>query len=73
EYDEPGLVFVPDTGIEEHFINRIVELRHCSCGWQYLVCFCSYGPEHDEWKSGHKLSNKEALNVWLAGNGEGSN
>ncbi|KNZ76185.1 hypothetical protein J132_11305 [Termitomyces sp. J132] len=59
-------------GLQEHFIEKIVDSWRCGKGWQYLGCFCSYGPEHDEWKSWKELNTNEALDVWLAGNGEGS-
>ncbi|KNZ78267.1 hypothetical protein J132_01246 [Termitomyces sp. J132] len=68
KFVEPGPVFAP----EEHFVDRIVEARWQGRGWQYLVCFHGYGPEHDKWKSGQELANNEALDVWLAGNGEES-
>lgn len=71
ENDEPGPVFAPDTGVDEHFVDRIIDAWRRGRGWQYLVRFRSYGPEHDKWKSGKELDNNEALDVWLAGNGGG--
>lgn len=72
EFDELGPVFAPDTGLQEHYVEKIVDARRRGKGWQYLVRFRGYGPEHDEWKSGQELSNNQVLDVWLAGEGKGS-
>jgi len=60
----PAPVVTAD-GSEEATIDRILEERRRGRGWQYLVRWFGYGPEHDEWVSRRKLEDCEALDVWL--------
>ncbi|KAG6858768.1 hypothetical protein C0995_014044, partial [Termitomyces sp. Mi166 len=71
ELEEPSPVSASDTGLKEHFVEKIIDSRQKGHRWQYLVHFWGYGPEHDECKSGHELSNNKALNIWLAENDDG--
>jgi hypothetical protein len=60
---------VADDGEQEWFVDCIIDSKRRGVGWQYLVHYTGYGPEHDRWMSGTELKNNAALDVWLAGNG----
>ena len=60
----PAPIITAD-GSEEATIERILEERRWGRGWQYLVRWFGYGPEHDEWLSRWELEDCEALDVWL--------
>lgn len=63
----PGPIVMTE-GLEEYFIDKIVDARHCGRGWRYLVRWVGYGLEEDQWLSGHELSECEALDIWLQSN-----
>lgn len=39
EYKEPGPVFAPNMGLEEHYVEKIVDSQKRGHRWQYLVQF----------------------------------
>jgi hypothetical protein len=54
-------------GLEEYHVQEIIDSRRRGKGWQYLVRWTGYGPEHDRWIAGSTLEDCTALNTWLAG------
>jgi hypothetical protein len=66
----PGPIMTPDR-LEEFFIDEIIDSRRRGRGWQYLVRWTGYGPEHDLWLPRSQLENCEALDRWLASQVEG--
>ncbi|GLB45207.1 hypothetical protein LshimejAT787_2001120 [Lyophyllum shimeji] len=70
EYAEPPPV-VTEDGLEEWFVDSIIAERARGKGFQYLVRYSGYGPEHDRWMSGRELKDNAALDTWLAGKGSG--
>jgi len=60
----PGPIITED-GLEEYFIDSIIDEKRCGRGWRYLVRWVGFGPEHDEWKSGTEVDDCEALDRWL--------
>jgi hypothetical protein len=55
-----------DNGDEEYYIDCILDTWRRGHGYQYLVHWCGYGEEHDQWLPGSKLQDCEALDNWLA-------
>jgi hypothetical protein len=70
EHARPGPVLTAD-GLEEYFVNEIIDSRRRGRGHQYLVRWSGYGPEHDLWLPGTELENCAALDRWLAGRVKG--
>jgi hypothetical protein len=70
EYARPGPVLAPD-GLEEYFVDEIIDSRRRGRGNQYLVRWSGYGPEHDLWLPDSELENCAALDRWLTGRGQG--
>ncbi|KNZ82260.1 hypothetical protein J132_03774 [Termitomyces sp. J132] len=64
---EASPVFAPDTGQNEFLMDKIVDCRKRGWGYQYLVRYVGFGPEHGEWLPGKELETNKALDVWLAG------
>lgn len=60
----PGSV-ITDEGLEEYFIDRIIQAKCCGHGWWYLVCWVEYGQEEDCWLASKELADCEVLNMWL--------
>lgn len=58
----PGLVMMVD-GLEEYFIDKIVDVRSCGHSWQYLICWVGYRLEEDCWLSGTDVADCDALDV----------
>ncbi|THG97431.1 hypothetical protein EW026_g4575 [Hermanssonia centrifuga] len=58
-------IFDPETSEDQHFVEKILDRRHCGCGWQYLIRWKDFGPEHDLWLPGSCVNNLEALDVYL--------
>jgi hypothetical protein len=58
-------VVTPDS-IEEFFVEEIIDSCPRGRGWQYLICWSGYGPEHDCWLPHTALDDCEALDCWLA-------
>lgn len=65
EFAQPQPILTPD-GLEEFFVQEIIDSRQCGKGWQYLVRWTGYGPEHDRWLAGSSLDECAALDAWLA-------
>jgi hypothetical protein len=55
-------------GTTEYFINQIINQRPRGRGYQFLVCWSGYGPEHDLWPPRLELIDTEALAKWEADN-----
>jgi hypothetical protein len=68
-FDEPEPIMV--DGVEEQFVERILDSRRRGRGWQFLVRWVGFGPQHDEWLSATELDDCEALDVWYAAGGDG--
>jgi hypothetical protein len=64
EHQQPPPVVTSD-GIEEYFIDEIIDSRCHGKGCQYLVQWSGYGLEHDRWLLGSALEDCEALDCWL--------
>ena len=47
-------------------IENFLDAHHCGGGYQYLVRWCGFGHEHNEWLPGSELGDWEALDIWLA-------
>jgi hypothetical protein len=58
---------VTSDGLEEYHVEEIIDSRRRGKGWQYLVRWTSYGPEHDHWLAGSALNECAVLDAWLAG------
>jgi len=58
---------VTSGGLEEYHVEKIIDSRRRGKGWQYLVRWTGYGPEHDRWLAGSALDECAALDAWLAG------
>jgi len=48
---KPGPV-VTDSGKEEWLIDQILDECVCGCGQQFLVCWCGWAVEEDQWLPG---------------------
>jgi hypothetical protein len=46
ELNQPQPILTPD-GLEEYFVQEIIDSHRRGKGWQYLVRWTGYGPEHD--------------------------
>jgi Chromo (CHRromatin Organisation MOdifier) domain len=66
----PGPILTPN-GLEEYFVNEIIDSRHHGKGWQFLVRWLSYTPEHDLWLPLADLTECEALDKWYKAGGDG--
>ena len=64
-FEEPNPIITED-GIEEQFIDKILDARRHGCRYQYLVRWHGFGQEHDKWLPGSELEDFEALDIWLA-------
>ncbi|KAF8228440.1 hypothetical protein L208DRAFT_1488195, partial [Tricholoma matsutake] len=53
-------------GEDEYYVDQILEEQKWERGTQYLVRWCSYGPEEDWWLPGWELEDCKALDIWLA-------
>ncbi|PSR79777.1 hypothetical protein PHLCEN_2v6895 [Hermanssonia centrifuga] len=67
-HNEPAPIFDPETRENQHFVERILDRRRRGRGWQYLVHWKGFGPEHDEWLPGSRVDNLQALDVYLREN-----
>jgi hypothetical protein len=54
------LPIVTFNGLDEFLIQEIFNSCRRRRGWQYLVCWVRYSPEHDCWLAGLALENCEA-------------
>jgi hypothetical protein len=66
ELAQPSPIVTDKEGLEEYFIEEIIDSNCCGVGWQYLDHWSSYRPEHDRWLPGSSLEDCEALDRWLA-------
>ena len=66
EHARLGPTIITDDSLEEFLVQEIIDACCRGRGWQYLVCWVGYGPEHDCWLAGSTLDDCEALDVWLA-------
>ena len=67
EFKRPGAI-VTEDGMEENYIDKIVDERIRGRGKQYLVRWVGFGKDHDEWLSGKMLQDNEALDIWECNN-----
>jgi hypothetical protein len=58
-------------GIDEHFIDRILDAKRVGRGWRFLVRWVGFGPDHDEWLPASELEDCAALDVWYSSGGDG--
>ena len=63
EFKRPGAI-VTEDGMEENYIDKIVDERIRGRGKQYLVHWVGYPKDHDEWLSGKMLEDNKALDIW---------
>ena len=70
EFAKPGPVLTAD-GLEEHIIDEIIDSRCRGRGWQFLVRWLGYPPEHNEWLPSADVKDCEALDVWYQIGGDG--
>ena len=66
QLEQPGPILVDDQ--PEYIVERILDRRNRGRGYQYLVRWQGYGPEHDSWLPGREVNDLEVLDVWLAEN-----
>ena len=64
-FEEPDPI-ITEEGNEEQYIDRILDAWWRGQGYQYLVQWCGFGQEHDEWLLGSELQDCEVLEIWLA-------
>lgn len=50
-HEEPGPVITAD-GVRDHFVDHVIDRRCRGRGWQYLVTWRGFGPEHNQWMPG---------------------
>ena len=62
---------VTDDGLEEYFVEDITDAQRHGCGWQFLVRWTGYGPEHDRWLPAKELEDCDALDHWYNNGGKG--
>jgi hypothetical protein len=65
--ERPPSVLV--NGVEEYWVEKIVDAKRCGKGWRYLVRWTGYGPEEDRWIAGKELDDNEAVDRWWQENG----
>jgi hypothetical protein len=66
----PGPI-VTSEGFEEYSVEEIIDSRRRGRGYQFLVRWLGYGPEHDEWIASAELNDCEALDRWYQLGGDG--
>ncbi|KAI0074322.1 hypothetical protein K474DRAFT_1579364, partial [Panus rudis PR-1116 ss-1] len=67
EHEQPPPITV--DGHDEYFVDRVLDRRRRGVGFQYLVRWRGYGPEHDQWLRGADLKDVQALHDYLFENG----
>ena len=60
EHVTPSPIIMED-GLEEYFVERILDARRQGRGWQFLIHWTGYGPEHNSWLNAKSLEECEAL------------
>ena len=68
QHEEPGPIVTADGG-QEYFVNRILDRRRRGRGYQYLVEWVGYGPEHNQWMAGSEIDDLKALDEYFEANG----
>ncbi len=63
KFSQPGPILTAD-GLEEYFVDWILDERRCSQGRQYLVHWKGYDSGHDTWLAGVELKDNVALDIW---------
>ena len=56
-----------EDGMQEYFMEKIIDARKHSRSMQYLVQWLGYGAAEDQWLPGSELGDNTALDDWLAG------
>ena len=69
---QPGPILT-DEGLKEFFVEEIIDSRRRGHGWQFLVHWVGYGPEHNLWIPSSELTECEALDRWYELGGDGPN
>jgi len=70
EFEQPGPTMTPD-GLEEFFVEKIIDSHRRGRGWQFLVRWLGYAPQHDLWIAAAELDDCEALDKWYEEGGDG--
>src|ERR1700683_497820 len=70
ELPQPGPILT-SNGLEEFHVQEIIDSRRRGRGYQFLVRWTGYGPDHDRWLSTAALNDCEALDKWLLSGGDG--
>jgi hypothetical protein len=65
KFTQPGAIITED-GIQEYYVEKIIDAHKHGCGMQYLVRWLRYGPEDDEWLPSSQLMDNTTLDDWLA-------
>ncbi len=65
KFEQPGPILTPN-GLEEYFVERIVDEKRYGRGKRYLVCWKGYDSSHDRWLPGIELKDNAALDEWEA-------
>jgi hypothetical protein len=68
--EQPGPILTPER-LEEYSIQEIIDSHQHGQGWQFLVCWLRYGPQHNLWVAASELNECEALNIWYTLGGDG--
>jgi len=70
EFKQPGPILTAN-GLEEYLVDKIIDSRRRGRGWQFLVRWLGYAPQHDLWIASADLADCEALDKWYADGGDG--
>jgi hypothetical protein len=62
---DTGPILTAD-GLKEYSAQEIINSRQCGWGWQFLVHWLGYGPQHNLWIATFELNECEALNMWYS-------
>ena len=68
KHDEPGPV-ITINGQKEWLVKRILDRHRHGRGWQYLIEWEGYGPEHNQWMPSKEIDDLQALDEFLVANG----
>jgi Chromo (CHRromatin Organisation MOdifier) domain len=72
KFEQPGPILTAD-GLQEYLVDKIIDSHRRGRGWQFLVRWLGYAPQHDLWIASAELSECEALNKWYSAGGDGPN